>query len=122
VWAALRDLVPEHVLEGLDGGARIEPHVQQAVVLEAHLEWAWSGDGGADGAGAEGPAEDAAEEGVATQLWLEAAAELHELLSRLDQEVCLCLCGCVYGRGGGRGGEGKGSPLRRHGTADTGSN
>jgi hypothetical protein len=72
LWGALRDLLPEHVLEGLGRGSQVEAHAKQAVVLQAEMVRAEPvGGGGGDGA----------EAGVA------AVVELHELLTLFDREV-----------------------------------
>jgi hypothetical protein len=89
LWAALRDLLPEYVLEGLGRGAQIEPHVKQAVVLQADVQGvvvsaagdARQGDsdvGGQTGRGEESRA---------------MVVSLHELLTLLDREVRRPGCG-----------------------------
>ncbi len=85
LWAALRDLLPEYVLEGPGQGAEIEPHVKRAVVLQADVEGVVigqnaaglgrHGDAGSDGGG------HSAEECRAM------VASLHELLMLFDREV-----------------------------------
>jgi hypothetical protein len=88
LWKALRDLLPEYVLEGLGRGAQIEPHVKQAVVLQAELERVGPDDAG--GACTDGAAR-ASSEGVAgCELGAQgraAVVELHELLTLFDREV-----------------------------------
>ena len=81
LWGALRELLPEYVLEGLTQGSQIEPHATHAVVLQAELEGICEGGQGAQrSAGARGPGE-----------WGAAGArEVHELLTVLDREVPSC--------------------------------
>ena len=84
LWAALRDLVPEHVLERLGPGSRIEPHVVQLVVLHADAGnplnyWAAAAantaDAGATAARAKGGGGRAVVE------------RMHALLASFDREV-----------------------------------
>ena len=85
LWAALRDLLPEYVLEGLGRGAQIDPHVKQAVVLQADVQGVVDrrdpAGGGGDSDGASGGRAARAEEGRAV------VASLHELLTLFDREV-----------------------------------
>jgi hypothetical protein len=69
LWGALRELLPEHVLEGLGQGAEMEAHVKQVVVLQAEVE---AGEGAGAGAG---------------DMALAATEALHELLTVWDREV-----------------------------------
>jgi hypothetical protein len=80
LFAALRELVPEHMLRDL-GGAAVPPHVVQAVVLRTELRGLdWSTHGGGEGGG-----------------W-QALAQLHELVVRFDREVgavVFCALACA---------------------------
>ena len=67
LWRTLRELLPEHVLEGLGRGAEMEAHVKQVVVLQAEVE---AGEGAGEG-----------------DMALAATEGLHELLTLWDQEV-----------------------------------
>jgi class 3 adenylate cyclase len=86
LWAALRDLLPEYVLEGLGRGAQMEPHSKQAVVLQAELERVGPGEGGdcADSAAERGRPGLGGAGGAGGEA---AVVELHELLTLFDREV-----------------------------------
>jgi class 3 adenylate cyclase len=93
LWAALRDLLPEYVLEVLGRGEEIEPHTKQVVVLQADMCAVgpgatddrkssvlptWRSGMGSDGSGKS-----------SLQVDRVMVEGLHELLTLFDREVCL---------------------------------
>jgi class 3 adenylate cyclase len=103
LWAALRDLVPAYVLEGLVQGAQIDPHAKQAVVLQADVQETMSRPASTWGDG-QGDVDDTGGRAARLEESRARVVGLHELLTLFDREASR------RGRvGSGRAGGGTGS-------------